>query len=123
MHDAVEGVPSFPAETFVEANAEAAKLLDATGSGVCQEIHGAAPAQTATRGQRVRRVEGGIVVRADCRRNAALRGVAVRGRVGGLCEHEHGSAGVCCCERGGETSDAGSDDGNVRRLAFLSHNR
>jgi hypothetical protein len=123
MHDAGARVAALPAEAVVEADAEATQLCDPGWSLLRQQTNGAGPAKTASGGERVLGVKGGIVVGADGRRYAALGRVAVRATVRGLREHEHRGAGVGCRKRCGEAGDTGSGDDRVGALAFLPHNR
>jgi hypothetical protein len=116
-------VAAFPSEPVVEADAEASQLRDPGGSLGGQQLHRAGPAEAPARGERVGRVEGGVVVRPDRRGHSSLSCIAVRARVRRLCEHLHRGAGVGRCEGRGEAGDTGSDHKDVAPLAFLSHKR
>jgi len=118
MHDAGAGVSALPCESVVEPHAEPAQLRDPLGSLLRQQPDGTGPAEAAPRGERVGCVQRGIVALADGRCDASLGGVAVRARVGGLREHQNRSAFLGRCEGGGKAGDTGSDDDQVRHLAF-----
>jgi hypothetical protein len=116
-------VAAFPTEPVVEADAETPQLRDPDGSLGRQELDGGGPAEAAAGRERVGRVEGGVVVRADRRSDPTLSRIAVRACMRGLSEHEHRGAGIGRCEGSREAGDTGSDDENVGLLAFLPHNR
>ena len=94
VHDTVARVAALTAEAVVEPDAETAQLRDPGGSLVRQQPHGARPAEVASRGERVCRVELRIVVRADGCGHASLSRVAVRAAVRGLGEDVHGRPGI-----------------------------
>src|SRR4029077_2859827 len=77
MNDAGARVAAFPTEPLVEADAETPQLRDPDGSLGRQELDGGGPAEAAAGRERVGRVEGGVVVRADRRSDATLSRIAV----------------------------------------------
>ncbi len=123
VHDARPAMPALAAEPLVEAHAEVAQLRDPRGRLRRQELHGTRPADPTARRQRVRRVQGRIVVAADRRRHATLRGIAVRAAMRRLGEHAHRRTRVSGRKSRGEAGDSGSDDDDVGGVAFLPHNR
>ncbi len=114
VDDARAGVPALAAESpSSKRTPSSPQPRDARGGLLGQQLDRARPADAPACGERVGGVERGVVAWADRRRDAALRGVAVRAAVRGLREHDHRGACVGRREGCGEAGDAGSDDGDV----------
>ena len=122
VDDAAAGVAALAREPLVELDAEGDEVGDAGRSLPGEELDRALAAEAAAGGERVGRVEGGIVVGADGSGDAALRGPAVRGVEGALREDADGRPCVRRREGGGEAGDPGADDRQIR-VQFLPQRR
>ena len=121
VHDPAAAVAAFEPEALVELHAELDEVADPRGRLLGQHRDGARPAEPAARAQRVLRVQRGVVVLPDRRRDAALGEEAVRPQERALREDE--DVGLARRAQGGEEAgdSAAHDDEAEPVVAVCVH--